>query len=35
MQQKYCDIDKCEKMLPQTCTLRRAQMDPEQVVDPN
>ena len=23
MQQKYCDISRCEKMLPTTCTLKR------------
>lgn len=35
MQQKYCDINKCEQMLPQNCTLKKAQTDPEQVVDLN
>ena len=29
-QQKYCDINKCEQMLPFTCTLVKAQKDSEQ-----
>ena len=30
MQQKYCNIDTCETMLPTTCTLKKAQTDSEQ-----
>lgn len=28
MQQKYCDISKCESMLPLTCTLKK--LNPQQ-----
>ena len=27
MQQKYCDVGKCEIMLPLTCTLKKLQQD--------